>query len=93
MSKSKPYCLSPSEKCNTFCTIWAILVGNRVGHTFKGQDQNLTWPVLSTRFLVNLIQKKLVKAFSSFAAIGDKNFNPIFEFGCCSMYHTLIFEK
>ena len=42
MSKSKLYCLSPSEKCNTFCTIWAILVGNRVGHTFKGQDQNLT---------------------------------------------------
>ena len=41
MSKSKPYCLSPCEKCNTFCTIWAILVGNRAGSHIQGSEPKL----------------------------------------------------
>ena len=64
----------------------------------KGQNQNLIYPFTPARFLVNFLQKSLIRAFSSFVAIGHKwHFRKIltwiFKFGFFSWYHACIFEK
>ena len=99
MSKSSLHLLSLfREKLVTFCTIWAIFGRKRQLHKSKGQNQNLIYPFTPARFLVNFLQKSLIRAFSSFLAIGHKwHFRKIltwiFKFGFFSWYHACIFEK
>ena len=67
-------------------------------HKSKGQNQNLTYPISPTQFLVNFLQNNFVPPLSSFVAIDHKGYfrkilTQIFKFGCFSWYHTYIFDK
>ena len=99
MSKSSLHLLSLfREKLVTFCTIWAIFGRKRQAHKSKGRNQNLIYPFTPARFLVNFLQRSLIRAFSSFVAIGHKGhfrkmLTWIFKFGFFSWYHACIFEK
>ena len=84
MSKSRLYLLSLfRKKLVTFCTIWAIFGRKLQVHKSKVQNQNLIYPFTPARFLVNLLQKKLIRPFSSFVATGHKGhyrkFSPGFK--------------
>ena len=57
----------------SFCSILIIFYQKeRRGHKLKAQNQNLTYTVLSTRFLIIFLSKNFVPSTFQFAAIGAK---------------------
>ena len=56
----------------------------------KSQNQNLTYPISSTQFLVNFLLKFF---FSNTLLFCGYRSQSIFEFGCFSWYHIYIFLK
>ena len=56
----------------------------------KSQNQNLTYPVSSTQFLVNFLLKKISSKTLLFCGYRSQR---IFNFDCFSWYHIYIFEK
>ena len=62
----------------------------RWAHMSKSQNQNLTYPVSSTQFLVNFLLKKISSKTLLFCGYRSQR---IFNFDCFSWYHIYIFEK
>ena len=92
MSKSRLYLLSPFlEKYDYFLHYLGYFSQERErGHRSEEQNQNLTYPISPTRFLVNFLCKKI--GSNTFQLCGYRS-QKIFKFGCFSWYHAYIFEK
>ena len=82
MSKSRLYLLSPFlEKYDYFLHYLGYFSQERErGHRSEDQNQNVTYPISPTRFLVNFLWKKFVPILSSFVAIGHKRFSSLAAF-------------
>ena len=73
----------------TLCPIWVIFTRKQRGHTLKGRNQNLGYPIAMLQCLSNWMLKKMVPVLSSLVAIGRKRhfskiLTSIFKFGCFS---------
>ena len=83
----------------SFCSILVIFYQKqRRGHKLKAQNQNLSYTVLSTRFLIMFLSKNFVPSTFQFCGYRcQRSFflilPQIFKFGCFSGYHAHIFGK